>query len=393
MLHDFLLENRDEILDLTEAKSLDLTGVRPTSAQLKKGLPLFYDQLINVLKQRREAITYPNIDKVSMIKAAAAADEQALTRAAGRPDEMEVTKSAGEHGAELLRLGYSLSHVVHAYGAMCQSITELASVKKEPVTAREFHDLNRCLDIAIAGAVTEFQSHRNLEIQSREVQSLGFLAHELRNSLNSVNISYQMIKQGSVGHEGSTGKVLERSLKRMESLIDCSLTEVRLRIDPTVHVESGPLLNVINQILITAEVEANAKNQTLDVNIDPALNIEADRQLLYSALSNVIQNAIKYTPAGGGIQIRAAISDDSIVIEVEDSCGGLSKTGIDLFKPFEQQHDNRSGLGLGLTIAKRAVELNHGTIAIQNLPRKGCMIIITLPAKFVMDEPDLPKSA
>lgn len=84
-----------------------------------------------------------------------------ITSAAGRPDEIEVTREAAVHGTELLRLGYTLSHVVHAYGAMCQSITELAIQKRAPITNSEFHDLNRYLDIAMAGAVTGFQFHRN----------------------------------------------------------------------------------------------------------------------------------------------------------------------------------------------------------------------------------------
>ena len=384
MLHEFLIDNKDEILALTREKTLELTGLRPTSEQLKLGLPIFYAQLINILKAKRSSISYPAIDKVGMIKAAAEADEQAIAVAAGRPDEVELTKTAGKHGAELLRLGYALSHVVHAYGAMCQAITELATVMKKPVTTREFHDLNRCLDIAIAGAVTVFQSHRNTEVQTREIQSLGFLAHELRNALNSVSISYQMIKKGAVGHEGSTGHVLERGLKRMESLIDRTLTEVRLRIDPKVSVERSQILEILNQILITAEIEARAKCQRLEVNVDSKLAVEADRQLLYSAFSNVIQNAIKYTRSGGSIKIRGTSVGENVVIEVQDECGGLSDTAINLFKPFEQQHENRSGLGLGLTIAQRAIELNHGTIEVRNVPEDGCIFVITLPVKPVI---------
>ncbi|HUP82520.1 MAG TPA: HAMP domain-containing sensor histidine kinase, partial [Pirellula sp.] len=240
----------------------------------------------------------------------------------------------------------------------------------------------------IAGAVTVFQFHRNVEIEEKEIQSLGFLAHELRNALSSVTISYAMIKKGSVGHDGSTGRVVERGLKRMEELIDRSLTEVRLRVDPTVKPQVGSLLSIVDQILITAEVEASAKGQSVQIQIDPALTIEADRQLLYSALSNLVQNAIKYTHVGGKIQIRANLVEENVVIEVEDECGGLSDTKINLFKPFEQQHDNRSGLGLGLTIAQRAIVLNHGTIEVRNLAGKGCAFIIKIPKTFLIDAKD-----
>ncbi len=134
--------------------------------------------------------------------------------------------------------------------------------------------------------------------------------------------------------------------------------------------------------MVTAEIEARSKNQILEIDIDPKLIAEADQQLIYSAISNLVQNALKYTRPGGKIQIRGALIGENIVVEVKDECGGLSDRASELFKPFEQQHKNRKGLGLGLTIAQKAVHLNHGTLDVQNLPGKGCIFKITLPKKF-----------
>ena len=277
-------------------------------------------------------------------------------------------------------MGYTLSHVVHAYGAMCQTITEISTTKKFPISTSEFHDLNQCLDVAIAGAVTEYQSLRDTHESDREIKSLGILAHEMRNALTSASISYQLIKKGTVGLGGNTGRLLETSLKRAEELINRTLTEVRLRVDPEIRVESGHLLQVVDQILVSAEVEAQAKDQKIMIKIDPTLVFKADQQAFYSAMSNVIQNAIKYTRIGGKIQVRGNTVGEQIVIEVEDECGGLmSDTATDLFKPFVQKNENRKGLGLGLTIAYRAIELNHGKIEARNLRGKGCVFTITLP--------------
>jgi len=314
-----------------------------------------------------------------MVEAASESDEPALAEAAGNSDDAAFAKAAELHGKELLRLGYTLSHVVHAYGAMCQSITELATNKKTHITANEFHDLNRCLDTAIAGAVTGYQTRLNTQEQNREIEHLGFLAHELRNCLTSVNISLQLIKKGTVGFGGNTGKLLDKGLHRIEELVDRSLTEVRLRIDPKIHAESAHLLQLVDQIISTAEIEARLKTQTFEVQIDPNLIIVADQQLMFSALSNLIQNAIKYSHHGAKIQVRGKSHGERIVFEVEDECGGLSDSTVSLFKPFEQQHENRNGLGLGLTIAQRAIALNHGTIDVQDLPGKGCIFKITLP--------------
>jgi signal transduction histidine kinase len=97
-------------------------------------------------------------------------------------------------------------------------------------------------------------------------------------------------------------------------------------------------------------------------------------------VSNLVQNAVKYTHAGGTIWIRGSVMGKEFAIEVEDECGGLdSATPHDLFKPFEQHNRNRDGLGLGLTIAHRAIALNGGKIDVQNLPGRGCVFKISLP--------------
>ncbi len=382
MLHEFLLENEKEILAMTEKKARDLAEGGPNSDLLKKGLPIFYKQLIDVLQLEQNIHPEYNIDKKGMAQAARDADEPAMSAASGRSDEVVVADTAGLHGVELLRLGYTLSHVVHAYGAMCQSITELATKKKAPITTTEFHDLNQCLDVAMAGAVTAYAFQKNSNESTREVEHLGSLAHELRNALNTTIMAFDLVKDGTVTPRGSTGQMVDKGLRRLNELIDRSLTEVRLKVDPKIIVESRNLSLLVDQIALTAKIEAQSKQQILETRIDPSLNVEADQQLFHSAVSNLIQNALKYTRVGGKIQIRGHLIGDNIVVEVEDECGGLAPNAeTELFKPFVQQNENRKGLGLGLTIAQRAVLLNHGTIQVQNLPKKGCIFKITLPKK------------
>jgi signal transduction histidine kinase len=379
MLFDFLETHRAEILSMTEKKAQDLAGLRPSSELLKNGLPLFFDQLKQILILEETANKHAEPKTSELVKAAAENDEQAMTRAVGRPNEAELARTAGVHGAELMRLGYTLSYAVHAYGSMCQSITELATKEKMNITAKEFHDLNRCLDVAIAGAVTEFQRHKNSETENREVQHLGFLAHELRNSLMTVNFSISMIKKGTVGFAGNTGRILKDGLDRMQTLIDQSMAEVRLRVDPKPHPETVSLIQIVNQILMSAEMDAKTRGQILAIEVDPKLTLEIDHQFLYSALSNLVQNALKYSRVGGKIQVRSHERGDQIIIEVEDECGGLTDEKVNLFKPFEQQNENKKGLGLGLTIAQKAIQLNNGKLEVQNLPKKGCIFRISVP--------------
>ncbi len=312
MLYEFLLKNEKEILAAWAKKTLELTGVRPNSDQLQKGVPIFYSQLLAALKLVEDNLKVVEAeDKPAMAKAARENDKLEVVAESTHPEE------AGEHGAELLRLGYTLSHVVHAYGSMYQSITEIATEKNVAITPSEFNDLNRCLDVAIAGAVTTFQNLQNAQVSDQEVEHLGQLAHELRNALSTITMSIDLIKEGKVGFKGSTGQVLDRGLKRMEELIDRSLTEVRLRVEPKVLPESVNLLLLVDQIVSTAEIEARIRSQTLSIQIDSSLAVEADRQLIYSAVSNLIQNALKYTQDGGKIQVRGFVDKENVVIEVE----------------------------------------------------------------------------
>lgn len=382
MLYEFLQNNKNAILAMTETQTLALAGTRPSSTQLKQGLSIFFDQLLVVLRKIQLSGTTTKLSDEGMKNASLENNEPAMSQAAGRPEEAAIALESGRHGKELLRLGYTLSHVVHAYGSMCQSITELASRKNIPISAQEFHDLNHCLDVAIAGAVVEFQAQKTTHQVDQHVEHLGSLAHEMRNALASAMISLQMIERGKVGFGGSTGKVLKNSLTRIGELIDRSLTEVRLKMDPKINIEQVNVLQLVENISLTAEIEAHSKQQSLTFQIDPTCIIEADQQLLYSSVSNLIQNAIKYTRIGGHIQIRSRWEGENLAIEVEDECGGLLiKNGDDLFKPFVQKHDNREGLGLGLTIALRSITLNHGTIEARNITGKGCIFKITLPRK------------
>ena len=167
LLYQFLLKNKDEILAITEEKTLELAGTLASSDQLKQGLPIFFQQFLDILLLERPAITEPAADKDGAARAARYSDEPAMARAAGKPEEEKVAAAAGLHGLEMLRLGYTLSHVVHAYGAMCQAITELATKKSMSISTSSFHDLNQCLDIAIAGAVTTYQNLRNIQERNR----------------------------------------------------------------------------------------------------------------------------------------------------------------------------------------------------------------------------------
>ncbi len=352
-------------MELASQEIFLLAGVRPSSDQLKPGLLIFFQQLQSSIGGGGE-------------------NPSKLTPELSHPAQVKgVAESAGQLGIEMFRLGYTLSHVVHVYGSLCQAVTGLAIKKGIDISSLEFRDLNRCLDVALAGAVSAFEKLRDSNRIESEVKRCGFCAHELRNSLGVAMLSLEMIKNGQVGFAGSVGQAMERSLKRMEELIGRSLTEVKLNgVKPNIDIQSINLLLLVDQLLVTANAEAKIKNQSIEVHIDPNLTVDADLQFFHSAISNLIQNALKYSHHGGRIQIRAQSVDQNVVIEIEDQCGGLAANSEEaLFNPFEQKNKNRSGLGLGLTLARKAIELHHGQISARSLAGIGCVFQIVLPAK------------
>ncbi len=360
MLHEFLLAERDKILALCSKKILRLADSRSSSDEMEKGLPLFYDELIEVLR----------------------ADTDEFGEVRNSAIENFHRDSAERRGKESLRLGYSISQVVHGYGALCQAITQHIEENSNQTTSpREFNRLNFCLDIAIAEAVTEFNRGQRENAERSEVERLGFLAHELRNSLTSASLAYQLIKTGKVGADGSTSQIIERAHKHMRDIIDRSLVEVRLRNEPTVQYQRCRVIHLVSQVEATASFEATAKSIELRVEVTPELEVLTDPHLIISALSNLVQNAIKFTKSGGIVLIRSKAIGGRVLLEVEDQCGGIP-AGVSekLFKPFSQMGTDKSGLGLGLTISRRAVELNNGTLSVRNIPQQGCVFSIDLPA-------------
>lgn len=98
-------------------------------------------------------------------------------------------------------------------------------------------------------------------------------------------------------------------------------------------------------------------------------------------MTNLLNNAFKYTPAGGHVVLRARTNEEArLLIEVEDECGGIPASEGDPFQSFGQRRgSDRTGLGLGLSIARKAVRAHGGDIHIRNIPGKGCIFVIDVP--------------
>ena len=151
-----------------------------------------------------------------------------------------------------------------------------------------------------------------------------------------------------------------------------------------------PQSNGANAIRVTAFIDEIAATGMLhseyrDIRftvapVDPALTIEADPQLLASAVMNLLHNAFKNTGTGGAVILRAHGGGQRLLVEIEDECGGIAEGKADLFQAFgDRRGTDRSGLGLGLSIARRAVRAHGGDIQVRNMPGRGCIFTIDVP--------------
>ena len=193
MLREFVTDNREEIITRCRSKAAMRDGFpRPARAAIDHGVPTFLDELVDELRLKR----LPN---------------------------PEIRKTATKHGHDLMHQGLTVSQVVHEYGDVCQSITEMAIERHASIGSDDFRMLNRALDDAIAAAVTQFANERDQSIQGQtagETERLAKLTHRLRNSIHVARGAFDAIRAGRAGIAGSTGTMLDQSLLEASDIIE-----------------------------------------------------------------------------------------------------------------------------------------------------------------------------
>lgn len=211
MLHEFLTSNRIDLIARCREKVARRLKRPEIPSATAHGVPLFLQQLADTLRLEQSAPGRKSGGAGSVAK--------------------EIGRAASLHGAELLRQGYSIDLVVRDYGDVCQAVTELAVEQKASITSDEFRTLNRCLDDAIADAVTAFGIARRISASGDAEdlhRRLDAFAEEQRRLLDIAIHSVAAIKTGSVGMAGATGTLLAHTLAELRSHTDRSLPEIRL---------------------------------------------------------------------------------------------------------------------------------------------------------------------
>ena len=206
MLYEFLKTNRVELIAMCSAKAALRTPAAPPA--IDHGIPRFMDQLIETFR----------LEQTPAALARHAAGPRRKPSLVLVPSE--IASSASTHGTAMRDSGLTVDQVVHGYGDLCQALTELAMEHDAPISVDEFHTFNRCLDDAIADAVTAFSRER-VPVTGIDVADVGrhSSAPEMLGLVDAAIMSFAVIRAGKVALTGTTSTIHEDCLVRMRDLL------------------------------------------------------------------------------------------------------------------------------------------------------------------------------
>lgn len=217
-------------------------------------------------------------------------------------------------------------------------------------------------------------------------QILSDISHELRSPLARVSVALELARRKAGEAAGVELDRIEVESDRMNELIGRVLALSRAEQDPAARKTSVRLRLLIGDIVADASYEAaqQLKSVSFQHTADP--QVSGDPALISSAVDNIVRNAVRYTPQRGRVEVTLTADANAAVIVVRDHGPGVPASGLErIFSPFHRvessrtRTENDAGVGLGLSIARRAVEVHGGTIAAENAPGGGLRITIRVP--------------
>jgi signal transduction histidine kinase len=243
------------------------------------------------------------------------------------------------------------------------------------------------LEVALRGKIDELA-----EVDRRKDEFLALLGHELRNPLAPVTTALQIMRihENEPNRVARSREIVERQIEHMTRLID-DLLDVSRITRGKIELREQPLLlsSVIERAIESARplIDERGHRIVLDMPTEPVTFL-ADPARLSQVFANLLNNAAKYTDVGGRIWLRARVDGTSLVVGVKDDGPGLTKElrqhAFELFMQGPQTRARaRGGLGIGLTLVRRLVELHGGTVeALSEGPGKGTEFVVHLPLRM-----------
>jgi signal transduction histidine kinase len=284
------------------------------------------------------------------------------------------------HGTQRLRVGFDLVQVIREFEILTECILDEVEAVGGSISTRAFRRVQGLLNAGRAQAILAYIDRRDAEMARATSQHVAFIAHELRSPLMSASLAVTALRKNERSEDEWALCMLARNLNALCELIDQVLTADRLAGQIQLRRESFDLRALLEQAVADTQLAAQRRQVAIALQAPEALPYSGDQRLLRSAIGNVLGNAVKFTHEGSAISVRAERHEGGITVEVEDGCGGLPQGNTtELFEPFVQRGENRTGFGLGLAIVKQALEAHGGRVSVRNLPGKGCVFLLDLP--------------
>ena len=256
------------------------------------------------------------------------------------------------------------------------------------------YDARFRLDVRIAGEVDnrhdeigalarqfDEMAERITGLLKRQKRLFHDVSHELRSPLARISIAIALAQKNPQKTDELLERI-ERDVQSLDALVDELLTYARLDDNAPMNFEVLNIVALIEGVVDDANFEGSAKNVSVRLNAPKQCLVNTHVDTLLRAVENLIRNAIRYSPPQSTIDVDVATTQSQAVITVADHGPGMPEDEIErMFDPFVRGKNQATGngFGLGLAIAKRAVERHGGSLSAANRPEGGLMMTITLP--------------
>lgn len=334
--------------------------------------------------------------------------------------------AGGEYATRIPEVGHGDTRdLARSFNVMADRLTNYSQELEREVAQRTkdlnekvviLNNLNRELDqnanLLVRRDMELTRANERLrELDRLKSEFLSVAAHQLRTPLSAVKWILSMVLEGQVGTlTKEQQSILEKgreSNERMVRLVDDMLAVTRIEGGRTEYTfarqSAADLLSDITAPFASVAAERGVAF-ILDISIDPALQVLVDPQKVRFVFDNLIDNAIKYTPAGGTATVRATQNGEQIVITVADTGIGIPESEqknifAKFFRASNAMKVVTDGNGLGLFVVKTIVERHGGTVGFSSMPGKGTTFTVSLPLLAaeksqtpVSDPLDLPQA-
>jgi signal transduction histidine kinase len=248
------------------------------------------------------------------------------------------------------------------------------------VTEQHRNAIGATIDEALVQVASSYVDQRDHEARRMRGDYIGFVTHELRNPLTTAMVAGSRLQFSDRPSDVARAiDLVQRNLRRLGRLIDDFLLTEQMGAD-AIHMHPVDMLlsEIVNAAVAPAFQAAQRPEVILNVSVDPTVVVRVDPALTIAAMQNLIINAIHFTDRNL-VVIKSEERADRVIVHLCDNCRGLPAEKIaTLFEPFHGAHPDKPVPGLGLSVARRIIQEQGGTIEVES-SAEGCHLRVELP--------------